>query len=265
MPSAPSPELAPLADVLAQGGVAGAVAALYGEGAIPAPGVVHVASAWDGPRGRRTIRITATSPKSAWDFFVLGATRARADAIVVTGAILRAEPHLAYALGPELAAYRASLGKTEPPELWVLTSGTGFDPAHPALRGDARPVIVAPAGARIAGAERFARRALPDGGLRALLAEARAERPDATIAIEAGPSTTRALYDEPARVDELLLSVFEGWLAPELEGGPLPDDAALEAALGPARSARAAREASGRWRFVRHRRDAHLGGSEPAS
>ncbi len=249
-----SPELEPLRAVLEREGVVGALAALYGERVLPSGGVLHVASAWDGPSGRRTIRITEASPKSEWDSFVLGLSRARADAIVVTGAILRAEPELRYDLDDELAAYRRALGKTEPPELWVLTSGRGLDPEHPIFHGVSRAVLFTPAGASLANAEGLERRDLPTGGLRGLLERTRAAAPEALIAIEAGPATHRALYDDPPLVDELLLTLFEGPLPSELRGGAMLDDAALEARLGPPRSERTAREPAGLFRFRRYGR-----------
>lgn len=256
MPSARSPELEALRTTLAEEGVEGAIAALYGVRALPSSGVVHVASGWDGPDGRRTIRITDASPKSDWDAFALGLARARADVIVVTGAILRAEPSLRYELTGELARHRRSLGKTAPPELWVLTSGHGLDAQHPALQGAFRPVLFAPARAALDAPEGMERRDLPPGGAREWLAEARAASPDALFSIEAGPSTHRVLYDDPPLIDELLLTLFEGPLPRVLEGGAMLDARALETKLGPPRSSRAAREPAGTFRFLRYRRDA---------
>jgi hypothetical protein len=255
MPSAPPPELEPLADVLAREGAEGAVRALYGAPTLAPRGVVHVASGWDGPNGRRTIRITDASPKSAWDAFVLGLARARADAIVLTGAILRAEPALRYDLDPPLAAYRRALGKHEAPELWVLTTGRGFEPDHPALHGAFRPVVFTPRGVTLAAPGRIDRRELPAGGLRELLARTRAECPDTLVAIEAGPTTHGPLYDDPVRIDELLLTLYEGPLVSDLQGGAMLEADALEAKLGAPRSERRAREPGGVFRFLRYRRD----------
>ena len=69
-------------------------------GAVPIDdGVVHVTALWAPPEGeRRTLLIGEHSPKSDHDFFSLNLARARADAILVTGKILREEPTLRYDL-----------------------------------------------------------------------------------------------------------------------------------------------------------------------
>ena len=73
------------------------VAALYGEvDWRGARGVLQVAAVAD--RAWVAIAIGPAAPSSATDRFVLGFARARSDAIVTTGAILRAEPDLVHEL-----------------------------------------------------------------------------------------------------------------------------------------------------------------------
>jgi len=70
------------------------------------------------------------------------------------------------------------------------------------------------------------------------------------ISIEAGPSTAGSLYDEPALVDELLLSTYEGDRpGVELGGALPPDDVLFAGRTCVADSVRD--EESGRWRFQR--------------
>jgi hypothetical protein len=255
----PSPEPAAPPPLETADDVAALVQALYGARALPASGVLHVASAWDGPDTRHVLRVTDESPKSAYDAFALHLARARADVIVTTGAILRAEPALRYDLGGDaiangLEAYRReALGKAHAPALWLLTSGRDLDLDHPALSGAFPVTLVLPAEARVPSRPaHIARRDLPEGGLRALLrAEVSADR---LVSVEAGPRTHRALYDPPAAIDELMLTLFLGELDVTLRGGETPGAAALEAALGPPRSDVTIDEPSGRFRFLRYRR-----------
>src|SRR5690606_3503638 len=162
--------------------VADAIGALYGVAQLPREGLLHVASGSERRGELCTLRVSADSPQSPWDAFALHLSRARADLIITTGAILRAEPALRYALGgpgrlPEgLAAYRRErLGKRTPPTLWVLSRGP-LDPAHPALSGAWAPP------------ERVA----DEGGLRALV---RRRSAAALYSVEAGPSAHRPLYE----------------------------------------------------------------------
>jgi riboflavin biosynthesis pyrimidine reductase len=239
------------------------VQSLYGADVLAAAGILHVASAWDAADGeRRIIRITDASPKSAFDAFALHLARARADVILTTGAILRAEPALRYDLGGDtetargLEGYRRDiLGKTRPPELLILTSGKGLDLTHPALCGPFPATLVVPPDAELmALPAHIARRELPEGGVRALLGDARRARPEQLFSVEAGPRTHRALYEDPLLVDELMLTLYLGDLDPTLRGGITPDGAELEALLGPPRSMATIDEPSGRFRFLRYAR-----------
>lgn len=224
-------------------------------------GVVHVVSTWFDGESHRVIRITPRSPKSETDAFVLNLARARADAIITTGRILRDEPDLEYALPPawagSLTAWRRDvLGRVSPPRVVVLTAGRGIDPDHPTFHGWAAPVVVtAPDAARAL------RRDLPSHvhviglastSVRDVISWCRAEGAR-TISIEAGPSTARALYADPVSVDELSWSQF---CAPDLphdmRGGVAfsrsPDEGPLHRTAPPV----VLEEISGRWRFSRH-------------
>ncbi|MDG2303543.1 MAG: dihydrofolate reductase family protein [Candidatus Binatia bacterium] len=220
-------------------------------------GVLHVTAvgrATDG--GATVIRIGPESPASETDFFALSVARARSDAIVTTGSILRAELAVSHDPGPALTEWRGSvLGKTKQPMLAILTRGTGLPEAHPVFE---RPNVLigtsvesAPELEARLGPRGVAVVGLADSSLRGLLRElARRGLPD--ICVEAGPSTAGSLYDAPVVVDELLLSVYEeAPLPPALDAGPFLSSAALAERLGPPVSAVSRREASGLWQFRR--------------
>jgi len=80
----------------------------------------------------RTIRISADSPKSESDFFLLNATRAASDLVVVSGRILREEPlYRSWPVGKyeaELMKWRLeSLGKHKLPSTLILTASGDID------------------------------------------------------------------------------------------------------------------------------------------
>lgn len=198
---------------------------IYGADVAHATGVVHVAAVWQASPDRLvTIAIGEDAPASAYDFFVLQAARARADAIITTGRILRAEPALTHdlqgAAAPGLTAWRRErLGKQQPPILLVLTSGRDLPMDHPALRATCRPLL-------FTSHEGVAR--LPDTSIHVLSVDAPSIRAAIdhlracgcrTIVVEAGPSTASALYQPPVAVDELLLSVFHGALPARAQAG----------------------------------------------
>jgi riboflavin biosynthesis pyrimidine reductase len=200
-------------------------------------GVVHVTAVWR-PPGRDalvTLKIGDQSPESEHDFFALQLTRARADAIVVTGKVLRDEPDVRFSFaGPmadALSAWRAGAGRTEVPWLVVVTASLGPDFAHPAFDGGVRPVFFT-------------------GPIGAAVAHARDTLGARTISIEAGPTTSRQLYAVPGAVDELVLSIFEGPTIPETVRGPdfLPLGE-LERLLGPSTTPTRIDEPSGPWSF----------------
>ena len=210
---------------------------LYGDDLLRPAGVLHVTSAWREPTTGRlfTLRIGPQSPPSATDAFVLELARARVDALVTTGQILRDEPGLRNDLrDPELIAWRRhTLGKAAPPLTVVSSRRTDLPPAHPVFATS--EVVVR------------------NAGLRECLAWLRDERGITSVSIEAGPSSSRALYDAPLAVDELLLSVCHLPSLPEgVRGGELPDLAALGRLL-PEESECTREEESGRWSFLRLR------------
>lgn len=240
-------------------------------------GVVHVMAAWqrdDGPLV--TLRTGGDAPRIGHDALALGLARARADAIVTTGEILRREPELRHDLpGPgslpqALQAWRAeALGKTTPPLLWVMTRSGEVDLDHPAFSRPARSVIYT----RRAGAWGLESRAAdvgvelvvaPEPSARDAVHRLRREFGAATIVFEAGPSVSRQLYERPdepaderavpAQVDELLLTVLHAGDLPTRFRGPrfLPR-ADVERALGRPRSTVRIRGGDGsRWELARY-------------
>lgn len=250
--------------VQSRAGLEARLEALYGRGIdwARATGVVHVAAI--GAASRAVLAVGAQGPASETDRFVLGFARARADAIVTTGAILRAEPDLVhrYADDPEQEAgwrrFRAErLGRSGPPELVVVTAGAALPLAHPALQAAHRSVVLTTAAgrarleeciARAANAardasaapaigsrlERVALDAPPGDTASAFLARAidwlRSVRGHETILLESGPSATIGLYAASRPwIDELLLSVFEGEAFPAVAGPRFPDPPTLRA------------------------------------
>lgn len=223
-------------------------------------GVVHVTAVWRSPGGElATLAIGPDSPKSRNDAFALSVARASADAIVVTGKLLRDEPDLRYELDSlglprePLEDYRRRLGLPQPPNLYVLTSGRGLDPEHSALRGWARATLWTSADANLDGLEALPTVRRTNPSLRALVRELRSSGA-ARVLIEAGPSTSATLYDAPGLVDEVLLSVFCG-SEPEHLAGALPQ-AALD--LDPVAAPAERDEASGTWAFQMRRRPGTL-------
>lgn len=239
----------------------GAASYLLGPSSVPPRGVLQTAAV---TRAGEIIRVGAHAPKSAWDFFALHLARASADAIVTTGKILRDEPTLRYDLEgagtlPEaLHAYRAEVAQRMPrAKVYVLSSGRDLDLAHPALRGWAEPVLALPTDApsdieaRARGVGIAVRRfdALSLRGLVEALA-----REHACVSIEAGPSSSRALYDAPSRVDTLWLSRFEDVVDERARGERFVDDVTRARALGEARHVVTLDEPSGAWTFSRYAR-----------
>lgn len=231
-----------------------------------ASGVLHVAAI--ASESHRVIAIGPAAPASATDRFVLGAARARADAIVTTGAILRAEPELRHELSPDPEEDRAwqrwrreRLGRERPPWLVVLSASGAIPRSHPALEA-ARGGLVWTSGS---GAERLGSRvgalevvaAEPgNDGPAAAIRELRRGRGLSTVLVEAGPSTAKSLYEPDAAeagVDELLLSCFEGVLVAAAVGPPFVAPDRLFARFADPVSEVRREEASGTWRFRRYR------------
>jgi riboflavin biosynthesis pyrimidine reductase len=256
-------------DVRTPADVAALGRALLGDDPARAGRVLHVASVWRDEAGAaRVLRIGAKTPRSRHDAFLLALARARAEAIVTTGKILREEPALTHGLlGPPALRAALSAWRRErlvlglDPWLLVLSSGRSLDPAHPAFHAAVRPLLFVPSAAATGLRERFAETdvrvvSAPAPDVRLALDHLRrlgAKR----ITIEAGPTTARALYEAPIRVDELWLAIFEG-ARPDDEaiGESFPDDATLAAALPRASEPVARDEPSGRWSFLRRSRAA---------
>jgi len=232
-------------------------------------GVIHVAAVGREPDGELVVlEINQATPRSASDRFALDLARARADVIVTTGAILRAEPGLRY----ELASDRAEalhtwrmdqLGRPTPPLVVVLTGREDIDLDHPTLHGWAQPWIFTNVDCARALHGRLPRHVglagVPSPDLQTLVEWARRRFDARTITIEAGPTTTRPLYesqaghdgDGPGLVDELMLSVFEGAIPSAARGGPFASQHALERCFGRRQQGEVVEEESGPWRFVR--------------
>lgn len=249
-----------------------------------AKGILHVAAI--GARPRAAIAVGASAPHSPTDRFVLGFARARADAVVTTGAILRAEPHLVHRTSEtprEEAAWtrwRAEvLRRRTTPILLVLTGSGEVDVAHPALAASPRPIVwTTKAGWARIGAGTGRIDIVVDGVRDGSPANDRAEASSAlsaairwlrdsagaeTVVIEAGPRSTQGIYAVGSKeergivaIDELLLSIYGGGSFPAVPGSELPESETLAAyfsSAGP-RTRTRVEEASGPWLFERYRR-----------
>ena len=243
------------------------MAELFGTVVLDGATVVHPTSVWRDERGAcRVIRITKDSPVSSTDAIVLGAVRARANAIVTTGASLRAEPRLTHALagrrrpGAALEAWRRTRCGLDGPPLSCVLTRSGRLPLTHRLFAEAPHVLVytTPQGAsrletelRGRGLAHVELVADEDASCRALVARLAARFTRGAVSIEAGPTAARSLYDDPPVVDELFLSEF---LEPELPRalrGPVLFEQGEPAGFETPRAARTRDEESGRWSFER--------------
>ncbi|MBW2274989.1 MAG: dihydrofolate reductase family protein [Deltaproteobacteria bacterium] len=242
---------------------------LYADDLRGEAGLLHVAVVWRSPeRDLINIAMNDAKPASPTDDFVLGVARARADAIITTGANLRLERNLTHAYHPDtqtadaLACWRREvLGKDEAPLSVVLTRDTAIDLEHRLFQHAQRSLVFTGEGATSVLRDRSRAEGLvlvgdaaPD--LAGLFYHLRRREGCATLSVEAGPSTARALYGaEGPRVDELMLSLcLEPDLAPRARAGPFVEVESIEALLGPAASRCEVEEPSGRWSFRRYRR-----------
>ena len=228
-----------------------------------AGGCLQTVATWlDGTGTRVALRICEATPRSETDFFLLNLARARAEAIVTTGRTLREEADVTHALqGPALvpdalAEWRRNvLGLGEPPLLLVLSSGRGLEPDHPAFHAPLRPILFVPEAAAAPLRARFEGSAAVEGrprtGARQAVEWLRAQ--GATrITVEAGPSASAALYEEPCLADELWRSTYlEHELLSEVVGPALVPDAHLDGLLPVRTGGETVREPSGPWRFER--------------
>ena len=238
---------------------------IYGASVSSHAGVGHIAAVWRDPHGgHRILLLTADTPRSMYDQFVLGLSRARADAILTTGKILRSEPGLTHdylgssTLRHALAEWRTrSLGKTESARSVVLTSGKRLPQSHPLFRGSTRPMVVTSS----EGARRLGAWAAAADVQVVALAEPSAEQAlrymsetlgARALSVEAGPQTALPLYQSPALVDELWLSTYLGSAVATSVLGPAFLDAASLDAVFPRRATPfEVNEPSGPWHFQR--------------
>ncbi len=232
--------------------VAGWLRALYGITDLPRSGVLHVVSV--AAASRQVIAIGPGAPASEGDFFVLNLARASADAVLTTGSIVRHEPEYRLALqGPQAAAlarYRRDvLGKSKPPLCVLMTRDGRLPRLHPLWEdGTEKLVLTVPEHAEALGRVLDGRASVlpvPDLDARNAVKLLR-QRGVPRISIEAGPSANAALYEPPALVEELWLSLYDG--------PPVPLGGALSPRLtdGMTLVSEVARdEQSGRWRYQR--------------
>jgi riboflavin biosynthesis pyrimidine reductase len=243
--------------------VADRVRRMYGDETLSDPaGVIHVAAVGREPDGELVVlKINQSTPTSTHDRFALDLARARADVIVTTGAILRAEPGMRCDLASDRAdalhTWRIDqLGRPTPPLVVVLTGREDLDLDHPALHGWAQPWIFTHVDCARALHGRLPQHvglaAVPSPDLQTLVDWARRRFDARTITIEAGPTTTGSLYEQsPTLVDELMLSVFEGSIPSAARGDRFADPRAVERCLTHRREGAVVNEPSGPWRFVR--------------
>lgn len=234
---------------------------LYGRDPAGQVGVLHSIALWIDAAGEaHALRIAPGCPQSDTDAFLLRAARMRAEAIVTTGQILRDEPQLTHGESDRgLRAWRRErVGLQASPRTVILTSGDQIDMKHPALGTEHRPMIITreEAAAPLRNAAHRAGVTLEVIGreatsIRDTLALLRGQG-HRTVLVEAGPTTAVSLYDEPLRVDELLLAVYRGAvLAPQWIGPRFLNLNALEGAFRRRTPPTAVGEPSGEWTFQR--------------
>ncbi len=242
-----------------------AVRTVYGTDLSGATGIIHPTAVWRRSGGDLlTINLSADTPPSRHDRFVLNLARARADAILTTGKVLREEPSVtplligsADQVAPLLDWRRVVLGKEGYPLALVLTSGRSLDLDHPFFRSPIPAIVFtghdAASDIMPAALERsieVVSHAAPS--VTAAVAFLQKETGIGTVAIEAGPSTSLQLYRPSLLVDELLLSEFLGPALPRsVQGGAFLEPAAIEVAFPFRSEPYSVEEPSGPWRFRR--------------
>ena len=198
-----------------------AAEAFFGLPRLERPKLFQSIATWHEPNSEDliTIAINEYGPQSSLDFFSLHLGRARTDAIVITGKILRDEPFLHYGLKNKpqwkqaLTQWReVRWGLYENPWLLILTSGRDIDFNHPIFSSPVRPLFYT--------SEQGASRYLSDcpypvitdsqPDIRSAIEHLHQEQQCSCVSIEAGPSTSRQLYTTPIMVDEVLLSIYQG-------------------------------------------------------
>ncbi len=243
-----------------------------------ARGIVHVMAIVD--QSEAVIALGPTAPRSAVDRFVLGLARARAELILTTGAILRSEPTLQHRYAEDEETNesftdwrRRTLGFEHAPALLVFSRSGDIATDHPALRAAQAGIVwtssagrerLGPLAGRLSveagmvGGDRAASQvtSLPES-IGSLLLEARSRFNAQTILIEAGPRLAGEFYRssqaESPRLDELLLSRFEGQIASDAIGPRFEPIGEIREHFGKASTSVRVEESSGVWRFDRYR------------
>lgn len=243
------------------------VVEIYGSDLLGDRGVIHVTSVWaESARSLVALRIGSETPRSDTDSFVLNVARARADAIVTTGKVLREEKQLTHDFRGEgvreaFATWRKErLGKPEPPISLVLTSGQNLDLEHPLFGCGTRPMVFT----SLEGGERVEESAVsrgievvsrPTPSLRDGITYLREDHGAGNIVIETGLSTSRTLYESPVLLNELMLSIYSGSRLPSsVKGQRFSSVPQLGLIFPLAGSTFQSDEESGRWIFRRFTR-----------
>ena len=244
------------------------VVEIYGSDLLGDRGVIHVTSVWaESARRLVALRIGSETPRSETDSFVLNVARARADAIVTTGKILREEEQLTHdfqgakGVAETFTTWRKErLGKHEPPISLVLTTGQNLDLEHPLFACGTLPMVFTSveSGERIResavsrGIEVVSR---PTPSLRDAIAYLRDHHRAENIVIESGLSTSRSLYEPPVLLNELMLSIYSGSRLPRsVKGEHFSSVPQLGLIFPLAGSTFQSDEESGRWIFRRFTR-----------
>lgn len=243
------------------------LSSLLGDACESAPSVIHVAMVARRADGSFGVLRLQSAPNGHHAWFLRNVARARADAVITTGKILRDEPRIDLSVqGPgELGAglwrfRRERLGKTEPPLLLVLTHGQGLDPDHPTWASPGRELVfteptAAPTLTQSLGERRVEIITRENSDIRSAIAYLNQERGVRTVTVETGPTTSRQLYQAPVAVEELLLAVCED---PPASGGEQTgaflSDEELRQVFGEPRYSSSLSEDSGSWTLRRYLR-----------
>jgi riboflavin biosynthesis pyrimidine reductase len=218
---------------------------LFGRRFEPRPGLVHVASVHVRDSVFYILHIRDDTPRSPHDACMLRMARARADAIVTTGRVLRAEPRLRHELSGSSAAAAVLQswgdrvrGRATARVSIVLTRGRAFAPDHPLVTGSTDVVIACPRGSADSLRERFGGRDVDVVGLdeptvAAVVQLAKGHWGAETVLLEAGPATVGPLYDDGAPPNELMLAEFRGGTPPHVRGGRLVHRQTIIDGMGP--------------------------------
>jgi len=185
-------------------------------------GVTHVVAVATAGSKNLVLRTAERAFSSMHDEFVLGVARARADAIITTGEILRSEPALRLdVFGPgrmneALADWRrSSIRKAGFPRTLLLTSGRDVSLEHPVFNGANAVSILTGKTAPTRLVSEARERGIhvlqvDEPGVRTAVDGLRDDYGLQAISIEAGPSTATELYRPPVMVNEIFLSQFHG-------------------------------------------------------